>query len=129
LDYDDAGKSAIRGALDAGVLMEADYAMTRVRGTLDAELEDCLTSESVRPIVLSAYGLDISDPSFGGNRKWSDRMQAGFEASGKLWTKELEFSLKEKMAILFEEKPLEKMRDPAAQLFRRVAGILENKFA
>lgn len=129
LDNDDAARSAVKSALASAILQDADYSLLRFRGNQDAEIEDCLQTDALKPLIQSAYGLDITSASFGGTKKWSDRMKSGFEASGKIWTLELERALKEAACSLLDEKPLEKMREPAVQLFRTIAGVLESRLA
>jgi len=129
LDNDEAARAAIVSALKSSIMLDADYSLLRVRGNQDAEMEDCLNTDALRPLIQSTYGLDIAGSAFGGKQKWSTRMKSGFESSGKLWTPELERALKESACSLFDEKPLEKMREPAVQLFRTIAGILESRMA
>lgn len=99
LDSDKAGKEATGRALSDGTLGVADYNLINVPGMQEAELEDILNSAIYRSDFITHYGVDptVKLPAAAG-LKWSDAMRKRFEASGKIWSANLEMEIKLWMA-------------------------------
>lgn len=127
LDFDDSGKKAISDSTAKGLIGVADYALVRLRGNMESEIEDAVDSTLLKPFILQRFGVDIGGAGFGGSAKFGGRLKSGFEAAGKLWSDELEMQIKTAIADFVEEKPLERLTTKGRDFFQSVAVSIESK--
>lgn len=127
LDYDTSGKNAIADAEEKGLIGPSDYSLVRLRGNADSEIDDSVKIDEMAQIFTERFGVNIKAASFTGNSCLLARLQHGFEASGKIWTKQLENQVKTEIASFIEEKPLERITPKARELFEAIAVGIESK--
>lgn len=87
LDNDEAGRTAVKHALENGLVKTAEYTLAAVPSMKESEFEDYFDSKIYGKDFLDEFGVDpaIKPPAAKG-RKWSKAMEARFIASGKLWS-------------------------------------------
>jgi predicted ATPase len=105
LDNDEAGRRAFENAQTQGLLTIADVTFTNCRGAPNSELEDCLDPATYTSAVLRDFGVELRAPQFRGNKKWSDRVRACFQAQGKLWNDKIEGQVKAIVAECISSSP------------------------
>jgi len=79
MDYDDAGRSAITGALDKGFLKASEFTYCRLHQMRNSQIEDLIDPAIYAAEVQRRYNVD-----FGGARRgnWLERMRGAFAAAG-----------------------------------------------
>ena len=132
LDNDTAGKSAIKAAIDNGVISLKDYSLTSVSGLRESELEDLYDVERYKADFRAQFGVDatLATPQ-GRRKKWSDAMGARFKASGKIWSEKEKLSVKSWLAREVERQGfqiLDEKRKRPLELFAEALLVkLNNK--
>jgi hypothetical protein len=85
-DNDEAGKQAMRGALQRGYLFADEYTLTSCRGNREAEIEDMFDPAVYSTELLRGMAVRVPSRSFDQKRgKWSARMEAAFTEQGRDW--------------------------------------------
>lgn len=106
LDNDEAGNSAIKKALDEGLLVEREYTLATRRGMAETELEDLYDLELYKELLNKEYGIILNDKNFIKDKsKWSSKIERVFESQGKRWSKEIERRVKLEIAEKVKENP------------------------
>jgi putative ATP-dependent endonuclease of the OLD family len=81
LDNDAAGRAAVDKAIEKAQLGQAEYNLLSVRGTAEAELEDCINIANVSAQLSAAFG-GVWD-RLPGKGKWSERFAGALQSAGK----------------------------------------------
>jgi len=86
LDNDAAGKSAVKSALDGGLIKTSEYTLTTIPSMNESEFEDYFDPKTYKELFIREFGVDptIKHPTAKG-KKWSSNIEALFKASGKIW--------------------------------------------
>jgi predicted ATP-dependent endonuclease of OLD family len=129
LDGDDAGKRAYQSAEEGGLLKLSEATFINCRGFSESELEECFERSCYEREVLDEFGVDLTDSSFRGNAKWSDRAKSCFLSQGKLWSTKIESSLKALVASTVAKKPLEALNDHRRASVDALVAALEAKLS
>jgi putative ATP-dependent endonuclease of the OLD family len=85
LDNDDEGRKAYNDAQKRGLLRPVDAHFITCKGMKDSEIEDTYRTAVYSKAIQDEFGVDLKVSEFRGNRKWSERMKAAFQAQGKQW--------------------------------------------
>lgn len=83
LDNDRSGRDAFARAEADGTASLAQTTFTLCQGCPDSEFEDLIDPQIYSQRILIDFGVNISNPRFRGNDKWSSRIKATFAAHGK----------------------------------------------
>lgn len=84
VDDDEEGRTAVKRAVDSGVLAFDEVHVATCPGRGESEIEDLLSLDAYRERVRTLCGLDLDVRDFrAGNAKWSDRVQSLLKAQGK----------------------------------------------
>lgn len=95
LDYDKAGKDAVKKAEEAGLIKPSEYRFTVCNGKNEAEFEDCLNPNIYKSVLENTYNIKYQNiRKFLKRNKWSDGMKNAFFSSGLSWTDKIEKDLK-----------------------------------
>lgn len=129
LDGDSAGRHAYQGAEDNGLIKLSEVTFVNCRGFPESELEECFDRRCYEGEVLAEFGVDLSDSSFRGNGKWSDRAKACFLNQGKLWNAKIESKLKAVVATTVAKKPDEALNDHRRAPVDALVSALETKLS
>jgi hypothetical protein len=105
LDNDDAGRKAYESAEKDGLAGIKNTTFANCIGMRESEFEDCLNSNVYKNAIKDEFGVDLSDSSFKGNEKWSNRMKRAFNAQGKQWTEQIEKQVKSVVANTISNDP------------------------
>ena len=105
LDNDESGKQAYAKAVADKTLRIADATFVNCKGMSLSEMEDTFDRAAYGAEVLEAFGVDLDDPAFRGNSKWSDRARACFEKQGKPWNDAMKMQVKAVVAEAISKKP------------------------
>ena len=105
LDNDDAGLKAYQKADAEKTLKVADTTFVNCSGMPSSELEDCFDKAAYELVVLSEFGVNLTDTTFRGNKKWSDRAKNCFVKQGKPWNAKIESQLKAVVAEAIARNP------------------------
>lgn len=105
LDHDDSGKKAYDKAISDKTLHVADMTFVSCKGMPQSEMEDTFDPVIYEKVVLHEFGVDIKDPVFRGNAKWSERVKACFEKQGKPWTDAMKAQVKAVVAEAISKNP------------------------
>src|SRR5581483_10800491 len=86
MDNDLSGKEAVKKAIEQGVLTLADLTYTSCLGMTQSELEDWYDATLIAPALDATFEVPAASPHHTNTKKkWSDRMEDLFIASGKPW--------------------------------------------
>lgn len=105
LDNDQEGQKAYRRAIDDKTLRFADATFVNCQGMPASEMEDVFERTSYEQAILNEFDVDLSDPAFRGNAKWSDRIKACFEKQGKPWSDGIQAQVKAVVAETIARNP------------------------
>lgn len=105
LDNDDAGRRAVKDAVDAGLLEPAHYQLAALPGRTSSEFEDLIDRAVYQSSVLAEYGVDLTLKPFKGRDPWTTRIERAFLAHGKLWNEGTERRLKALIAEAVKASP------------------------
>lgn len=105
LDHDDAARKAFQRAIQDSLLKESNYTMSICNGMTDSEIEDCLDISSYKDHIMEKFGVDLTDSSFKGNKKWSERIRNTFLTSGKQFSDSTLKAVKFETAEAVSKKP------------------------
>lgn len=83
LDDDDAGKKALKAALDEKIIEVSNINLTVVGGKAEAELEDLYDESVYADIIRSETGLVWSSRGSDKNKKWAVRVKNLLRRAGK----------------------------------------------
>jgi hypothetical protein len=83
LDGDAAGRDAYSKAERDGLVTTVNCTFVNCNGMTEAEFEDCLNLDVYSDAVLTEFGIDLSHPSFCGNKKWAQRIRNAGLTQGK----------------------------------------------
>lgn len=120
LDNDDAGIQAAKKAIENNLANESQIKHTICNGSPVAEFEDCLNTKFYKKAILDNFAVDISKPTFSGNKKWSDRMKDAFLSQGVRWSDAIE----KKVKLVVAESIPEKIEDISDILIEQKSGFL-----
>ena len=105
LDHDDAARKAFQKAKQDSLIKESNYTMSICNGMIDSEIEDCLDISSYKDHIMEKFGVDLTDSSFRGNKKWSERIRNTFLTSGKQFSDSTLKAVKFETAEAVSKKP------------------------
>lgn len=105
LDHDDAARKAFQKAKQDSLIKESNYTMSICNGMIDSEIEDCLDISSYKDHIMEKFGVDLTDSSFRGNKKWSERIRNAFLTSGKQFSDSTLKAVKFETAEAVSKKP------------------------
>ena len=107
LDDDDCGRKSFEAARQAGLLTEANVNFAKVRGQNETEFEDLLRTDFYEEAFLNHYRISVQHPAFKSKsrEKWSVRMRAIFEQTGKPWNDRIKGEIKAKVSELVRADP------------------------
>jgi len=105
LDNDDAARKAFQKARQDSLIKESNYTMSICNGMKDSEIEDCLDISSYKDHIMEKFGVDLTDSSFRGNNKWSERIRKTFLTSGKQFSDSTLKAVKFETAEAVSKKP------------------------
>ena len=95
LDDDDAGRDAVRKALNEHLIRVADYNHIIVQEQEDAELEDILDVKKYKNSMIEEFSVDPTiNPPGAKLKKWSSAMAKKFQVHGKKWDDKIEMKVK-----------------------------------
>lgn len=130
LDDDEAGRSAFSKARKDGLLSDDDVVFASRQGKENSELEDLVLSTEINEILRTKFAIDVSKiglPPPIKAKKFSDRMQFYFKASGKTWSDEVEEKLKTEVASRVTELGLVAFEDAATPIFHTALDTIKAK--
>lgn len=128
LDADSAGQQAFVRAKDARLIDDADANFTTCQGMREAELEDLLDSKLVDDVLKTTYRIQSSRvPASVKRKKWSERMKAVFETSGKIWSEQVGNELKIAVAQAVKRAPAQALNPHRASVFDSLVTALESR--
>ncbi len=85
--------------------MEGDLTLTKVSGQSESEFEDLLEPDFYKASIYERFRVSLDNPKFRGRGKWSDRVKAVFDVSGKSWDDQVEEKVKGVVADCVDENP------------------------
>jgi len=83
LDDDEAGRKALKAALEEKIIEVSNINLTMVGGKTEAELEDLYDESVYEDIIRNETGLDWSNRGADKNRKWAIRLKNLLRQAGK----------------------------------------------
>ena len=99
MDNDNAGRNAVRAAIDARALSNNEYKLAVCPGMKESELEDFVIVDSHRELLKKEFDVDLQHASFAkGDFKWSQRMRSCFENQGRIWDEDVAEKVKQVVA-------------------------------
>ena len=105
LDNDEAGRDAYDKAEREGLITNKKNTFITCNGSQNTEFEDCLNPEIYRNSIFNEFGVDLNQPAFRSNKKWSDRVKAAFQTNGKRWNDGVESQVKYLVADSVKASP------------------------
>lgn len=127
MDGDQQGRAAVESALAENLLAESDYLLTAFPGKSESELEDFVDPDAYLAELNRQYGLALTRKDIlRGRKKWSTRVEALFEARGKVWNTPTERKVKGIVAASVEEGGASALLDAGATAIAEVARRLED---
>ena len=105
LDDDREGRLSGKKCTDNNTLKVADLTLTKCRGMIESEFEDCLDKEIYREKFLSEFGVDVLSSKFKGKKKWSNRLKELFSSEGRIWNDNIKNKAKKYCGRLYRGKP------------------------
>ncbi|MBN8509604.1 MAG: AAA family ATPase [Burkholderiales bacterium] len=127
LDNDESGRKAYAKAVEEKTLRVADTTFVNCKGMPASEMEDTFDRAVYEAQVLSEFDVDLSDASFRGSAKWSDRMKACFEKQGKPWSDAMKAQVKAVVAEAVSRSPSEALHDQKRSAIDALVAALERK--
>ena len=111
LDNDEAGRSAYDKAELDGIITNKKNTFVTCNGAQNTEFEDCLNLEVYRNRIFEEFGVDLSQPEFRCNKKWSDRVKSVFIKNGKRWSDTVESQVKYAVASAVKTSPINALNE------------------
>lgn len=127
LDNDEAGRKGIQDAERDGQLRMKDYTQVICHGQTDSEFEDMIDKEVYKEKLLDDFGVTLHSNTFGGNKKWSERMKATFMSQGKQWNKTIAQRVKGMIAELVAKQPDTALNTHKRSSFDALITTIESK--
>ena len=127
LDNDESGKKAYAKAIEERALRVADATFVNCRGMVQSEMEDTFDLPAYQNEVLAEFGVDLSDSSFRGNAKWSDRVRACFEKQGKPWSDAMKAQVKAVVAEAVAKRPVDALNSHKRSAIDALVSALERQ--
>jgi putative ATP-dependent endonuclease of OLD family len=125
LDNDESGKKAYDKAIEEKALRVADATFVNCRGMVQSELEDTFDLPAYKNEVLAEFGVNLTDSSFRGNAKWSDRVRACFERQGKPWNAAMKAQVKAVVAEAVAKRPNDALNSHKRSAIDALVSALE----
>lgn len=128
LDADSAGMQAFERAKEERLIDDADANFTKCQGMREAEFEDLLDATLVKDVLKTAYRIQVPNaPPAARRKKWSERMKAIFEVSGKHWSDQTCSDLKMTVAQAVKRSPENALNPHRASVFDALVASLEGR--
>lgn len=106
LDHDAAGIAAANKAEMNGLLVPADRTFAIAVGMKESEMEDLYAFDVYSTLLKSRWGVSIGTQAFKNRRKkWTQRVEAAFAASGQHWDDETCRQVKSAVASRVASEP------------------------
>ena len=105
LDNDEAGRAAYDKAESDGIISNKRNTFVTCNGAQNTEFEDCLNLDIYRNQIIEGFGVDLSQPAFRCNKKWSERVKSAFLNDGKRWGDTVESQIKHAVANAVKASP------------------------
>jgi len=128
LDADSAGHQAFDRAKEARLVDDADANFTTCQGMQEAELEDLFDWALVKEVLRTTYRIESPKvPNSAKRKKWSERMKAVFETSGKRWSDRTCNDLKMAVSQAVKHSPAQALNTDRAVVFYALVASLESR--
>jgi hypothetical protein len=129
LDNDKAGRDAFARAEADGTANLGSTTFTLCQGCANSELEDLIEPKIYMPRILKEFGVDLKNPRFRGNEKWSARIRTAFTAHGKPCTDSTLSKIKNIVAAEVHANPAEALHphksDPITSLVVALESLIK----
>ena len=120
-DDDKAGRDCAKKAKEAGALPDKFIFCWKRQKIGETELEDLFDPDCYWVAIEGQFGATLDRRPFNGStEKWSKRMQAGFEASGKPWNSSIENNVKALVASQVAQNPAKALAPDRQELVENV---------
>jgi AAA15 family ATPase/GTPase len=120
-DDDKAGRDCAKKAKEAGALPDKFIFCWKRQKIGETELEDLFDPDCYWVAIEGQFGATLDRRPFNGStEKWSKRMQAGFEASGKPWNTSIENNVKALVASQVAQNPAKALAPDRQELVENV---------
>jgi putative ATP-dependent endonuclease of OLD family len=129
MDNDQAGRDAIKKALDAGLLTSADYSMVKCPGLDVSEIEDLYAVAVYAEFVRNRFNVDLDAKKLSGQGIWTSRIKAQFDKQNGNWESDgsTERSLKSEIARRVASDPTTALSSYRRNAFDALVVTLERK--
>lgn len=128
LDHDAAGIGAAKKAELNGLLEPADRTFATSVGMKESELEDLYSIDSYATLLKSRWGVSVGSKSFKNRRKkWTQRVEAAFLASGQHWDDETCRQVKNAVAARVASEPETALDERFSSCIEGLVAALESK--
>lgn len=126
IDSDQAGNAAVQVATSTGALEPNEVQQVICHGRTESELEDLFDLAVYGDAMKSRFGVDLpaSQRFAKGKKKWSDRMEASFRASGVVWDKATKAAAKAVVQDSVSAKVGSSVRPPSDDVLKALATRL-----
>ncbi|WP_336275345.1 hypothetical protein [Vreelandella indica] len=111
LDNDEAGRAAYDKAEADGIISNRRNTFVTCNGAQNTEFEDCLKLDVYRDQIIEGFGVDLNQPAFRSNKKWSERVKSAFLNDGKRWSDTVESQVKYAVAEAVKANPLNALNE------------------
>jgi hypothetical protein len=105
LDHDKTGLAAFDRARTQGLLTDRDVNFSIVPNLHEAEIEDLYLLDLYCDAIYHRFGVSLKKNQFNSKKKWSDRVQDCFKASGRNWDNRIETEVKTLVSELVKSTP------------------------
>lgn len=129
LDDDAAGHDGYERARLEGLVTDVNITFATCPGLAEAELEDLYDKSLYADFVLNSFGVSVTGSTFGGKKKWSDRMRELFKLQGKLWDDRVKNRLKAGVAELAAAYPARALHSARRSSFDALSASLEKRLS
>jgi len=126
LDYDKTGKAAFNLARTQGLLSDRDVNFSIVPNLREAEMEDLYLLDLYYDAIHNRFGVSLKKKQFKSKKKWSDRVQDCFKASGRNWDDRIKTEVKTLVSELVKSTP-EKALNEHITLIKELIDALETR--
>ena len=127
LDHDQAGRDAFDKAQADGLCSLADTTFTMCQGCTDSEFEDTISVNVYKDRISTDYDINLDNPAFRGNEKWSTRIKRVFTAHGKPCTDTTLGKIKNLVAQCVHEDPEHALHLHKSDSIVAAIAALENR--
>lgn len=117
----DVNEVILRGLVDGN----KTFLIPLLDGRNESELEDCVDPEVYRSAFRDQFGVDISLPSFGSNKKWADRLKDLFDQCGRPWSNGTKATAKKLVSELVESSEAPPLLPQYEAFILELAATLE----